>query len=91
MSVSYETPIPEVLAALKEAADVPTVLKDPAPNAVVSDYGQDAVVYLLLAWSKSGDYWATSCQTKENIQKVFNEKGIRLSYHNMNVIVKKGE
>ena len=85
------TEIPEVLASLKEAADVPTVLKDPAPNAVVSDYAQDAVVYLLQAWSKSGDYWATTCQTKENIQKVFNEKGIRLSYHNMNVIVKKGE
>lgn len=91
VSVSYDTPIPVVLEALKEAANVPTALADPAPNAVVSDYGQDAVVYLLQAWSKSGDYWATTCQTKENIQKVFNDKGIRLSYHNMNVTVKKGE
>lgn len=91
VSVSYDTPIPVVLEALKEAANVPTALADPAPSAVVSDYGQDAVVYLLQAWSKSGDYWATTCQTKENIQKVFNEKGIRLSYHTMNVTVKKGE
>lgn len=91
VSVCYDTPIPVVLEALKEAANVPTALQDPAPSAVVSDYGQDAVVYLLQAWSKSGDYWATTCQTKENIQKIFNEKGIRLSYHNMNVTVKKGE
>lgn len=91
VSVCYDTPIPVVLDALKEAACVPTALTDPAPKAVVSDYGQDAIVYLLQAWSKSGDYWATTCQTKENIQKVFNEKGIRLSYHNMHVTVKKGE
>lgn len=91
VSVSYDTPVPTVLEALKEAANVPTALADPAPNAVVSDYGQDAVVYLLQAWSKSGDYWTTTCQTKENIQKVFKEKGIRLSYQNMNVTVKKGE
>lgn len=91
VSVSYDTPILAVLEALKEAANVPTALADPAPSAVVSDYGQDAVVYLLQVWSKSADYWATTCQTKENIQKVFNEKGIRLSYQNVNVTVKKGE
>ena len=65
--------------------------QDPASSAVVSDYGQDAVVYLLQVWSRSGDYWATTCQTKENIQKVFNEKSIRHSYQNVNVTVKKGE
>ena len=91
VSVSYDTPIPVVLDALIEAANVPTALADPAPSAVVTDYSQDAVVYLLLVWSKSADYWATTCQTKENIQKVFNERGIRMSYQNMNVTVKKGE
>lgn len=91
VSVAYDHPIPDVLAALKEAADVPTALRDPAPSAVVTDYGQDAVEYLLLVWSESADYWATTCATKENIQKVFNEKGIRISCNNMNVTVKKGE
>lgn len=91
VSVSYDTPIPQVLEALKEAANVPTALADPGTKAVVTDYAQDAVVYLLQVWSKSGDYWATTCQTKENIQRVFNERGIRMSYQNMNVTVKKGE
>lgn len=89
VSVSYDTPIPQVLEALLEAAQVPTALKDPAPSAVVTDYGQNAVTYLLLVWSKSPDYWATICQTKENIQSVFNKKGIALSYQNLNVTIKK--
>ncbi len=91
ISVSYDHPIPDVLAALKEAADVPTALQDPAPSAVVTDYGQDSVTYLLLVWSKTADYWTTTCQTKENIQKVFNEKGIRISCNNVNVTVNKSE
>ena len=91
VSVSYDHPVPMVIEALVEAATVPTALEDPAPKAVVTDYNQDAVVYLLQAWSKSGDYWDTTCQTKENIQRIFNEKGIRMSYQNMNVTVKKGE
>ncbi len=89
LHVSYDCPIPEVLQALKDAANVPTALKDPAPKAVVSDYGQDAVVYLLQAWSKSENWWETTCTVKENIQKVFNERGLRLSYQNMTVTVKK--
>lgn len=89
VSVSYDCPIPQVLNALKEAAQVPTALTEPAASAVVTDYDQNAVKYLLLVWSKSADYWATTCQVKENIQRVFNEKGIRISYQNLNVTLQK--
>ena len=69
--VSSEHSAKQVLDALKEAADLPTALQEKPASVVISDYAQGAVVYLLQIWSKSADYWTTTCQAKENIKTVF--------------------
>ena len=74
--------------ALKEAADIPTALKDKPASVVISDFNEGEVVYLLQVWSVSGDYWTTACQTKENIKTVFERENISMRYHQIQV---KGE
>ena len=71
-------PAKAVMDALKEAAAVPTALKEMPVSVVITDYAQGAVVYLLQVWSESSNYWATTCQTKENIKTIFERENISL-------------
>ena len=79
--VSAQHPAKQVMDALKEAASVPTALEEKPATVVITDYAQGAVVYLLQVWSKSGDYWATTCQTKENINAIFERENISMCYN----------
>lgn len=88
-SASYGAPVELVLEALKEAAKVPTVLDDPAPIAVVQNYGDSAIQYTLFVWCKSADYWTTLFQINRNIKVVFDEKNIEMTYPHLNVHLEK--
>ena len=74
---------------MKEAAKVPTVLEDPAPMAVVQNYGDSAIEYTLFVWCKSADYWTTLFQINRNIKVVFDEKNIEMTYPHLNVHLEK--
>lgn len=89
VSASYETPIPEVLDALREVAKQPAVLETPAPAASVKNYSEKAIDYQLFAWTKSGDFWGTKCKMLEDLKGIFDARGIELAYPHINVIVKK--
>ena len=47
VTASYDSPADQVIAALKEAAKVPTALEDPAPFAAVKNYGESSIEYAL--------------------------------------------
>ncbi len=83
--VSAEHPAKQVMDALKEAATVPTALAEKPVSVVISDYAQGAVVYLLQVWSKTSDYWTTTCQTKENIKTVFERENISMCYNKIKI------
>ena len=83
--VSAEHPAKQVMDALTEAATVPTALAEKPISVVISDYSQGAVVYLLQVWSKSPDYWTTTCQTKENIKTVFERENISMCYNQIKI------
>ena len=83
--VSAQHPAKQVMNALTEAATVPTALAEKPISVVISDYSQGAVVYLLQVWSKSPDYWATTCQTKENIKTIFERENISMCYNQIKI------
>ena len=59
VTASYDTPVEQVLSALKEAARIPTALETPAPFTAVKNYGESSIEYVLQIWCKSEDYWTT--------------------------------
>lgn len=85
VNVAYSNDPEQVIAALKEAAAVPTALKDPVPYCAVSAYNESTVGYVLQVWSTADDYWTTLHTVNGNIRAVFKEKGIIMTYPHLNV------
>lgn len=85
VSASYDAPVDTVLAALEEAADLPTTRGEEGISAVVDNYGDSAISYTVRIWVNTADYWSTLCELKKNVKKVFDEKGIEMSYPHLNV------
>ena len=85
VSASYDAPVENVLEALREAADVPTALQDPASSAAVLNYKDSAIEYTLFVWCKTEDYWTTQFAVNKQVKAVFDEKGIAMTYPHLNV------
>ena len=81
----YEEDSQRVIDALLEAGEDPRVLADPAPCAVITGYGTDAVNYSLRVWTKTEDFWDVNFLINRRIRDSFAEKGIRIAYPRMHV------
>lgn len=88
VQASYESPIEQVLEALRDAAQVDTALPDKLPFAAVNRYGESAIEYVLHVWSSSADYWTTLFSVNKRIQYLFAEKGLHMTYPHVNVHIK---
>ena len=89
ITASYDAPIPTVLAALKEAAQVPGVLADHDVFVAVDNYGDHSIAYVLRVWSSTDDYWTVKFAINENIKKVFDAKGVEMTYPHLNIHMSK--
>ena len=89
VSASYSAPVEQVLTALKEAAEVPGVLADPAPSAVVVAYGDSAIQYKLYLWCESADYWSCLFAATKKVKEVFDQAGVEMTYPHVNVHIEK--
>ncbi len=85
VNASYDAPVDKVLSALLQAADVEQALADPAPNAVVTEYGDSAIGYSLRLWVNTEDYWDVYYQVTRRIKEVFDTEGIPMTYPHLNV------
>jgi small conductance mechanosensitive channel len=85
VTASYGSPISDVLSALKEAANVPQALPDPAVFAAVNAYKDSAIEYVLRAWVKTDDYWDAYFAITENIKHRFDDAHVEMTYPHMNV------
>ena len=85
VNVAYNNDPEQVIAALKEAADVSTALQEPVPYCAISAYNDSTMSYILQVWSSSADYWATMHTINRNIRAVFQEKGIIMTYPHLNI------
>lgn len=82
---AYSVPTQKVIDALALAGTMDNVLLDPAPQAVVTAYGESAICYSLRVWARSGDYWDVYFGVTQRIKTVFDEQGIEMTYPHLNV------
>jgi len=85
VSASYTAPVQKVLDALMEAGAVEKVLKDPAPFAAVSAYGESAISYVLRLWVRNADYWDVYFLVNRRVKEIFDEQGVAMTYPHINV------
>lgn len=85
VTASYDAPMDAVLQTLREAANVPTALTEPAPYAAVKSYGESAIEYVLQVWCAGEDYWTTLFDTNKNIKVCFDRNGVQMTYPHLNV------
>lgn len=84
--VSYDAPTETVRAALLEtAAAFPQILPDPAPLAVLHEYGASRITYKLRIWVSAADYWDVYYGIQAKAREVFAARGIMMSYDHLNV------
>ena len=85
VSASYDMHPQAVIDALVLAGTVDKVLLDPAPFAAVDMYDSSAIKYVLRVWVKTADYWDVYFTVNQNVNKIFTEQGIQMSYPHLNV------
>ena len=93
VSASYDDE-PEAVrrACLKAVERTANVLPDPAPQVVLTAYGESSIAYHVRFWARTDDYWDAHFQSLEEIRRAFAEDGVTMTYDHLNVhIVEKGE
>lgn len=85
ISAAYTAPTQTVIDALVQAGTVDNALTSPAPKAVVSSYGDNAIEYILWVWANAGDYWDVYYQVNQRVKDIFDSQGIEMTYPHLNV------
>ena len=85
----YSEPTQKVLDALIQAGTVDKVMLDPAPNAVITGYGESAIDYSLRVWTKTDDYWDVYFVINQKVKDTFDAQGIKMAYPHMHVYMEK--
>lgn len=85
VNASYAAPVEQVEAVLREAAQVPGVLSEPAPFVSVTGYGDSAIAYTVRVWASGEDYWTVYYEILHRIKRCFDENGIEMTYPHLNV------
>jgi len=85
VSASYDAPTQKVIDALVQAGTMDNVLLNPAPTAVITGYGDSAIMYSLRVWVKTADYWDVYFAVNQRIKQIFDEQGISMTYPHLNV------
>lgn len=88
-SAGYDAPVQKVLDALVQAGTREGVLEDPAPQAVVTAYGDSAISYSLRLWVKTPDYWDVYFAVTQRVKEIFDEQGITMTYPHLIVHMEK--
>lgn len=85
VSAGYDAPTQKVLDALVQVGTMDNVLLEPAPNAVILNYGDSAIDYSLRLWVKSADYWDVYFAATQRVKDIFDAQGIPMTYPHLNV------
>lgn len=86
ISASYGDSADAVRAACLRALDrTPDILPDPAPQVVLTAYGESAVEYHVRFWAKTENFWDAHNASLEEIRRCFEEDGVTMTYNHLNV------
>ncbi len=88
-SVAYNSDlklVKETLLNLVSSDD--RVLKEPAPFAQISKYGESSITFTVRAWVKSTDYWPLYFAIMEQVKLEFDKVGIVIPFNQLDVNVR---
>ena len=81
IGISYDDDIRKAKAVAEAVLKADArVLADPAPVVAVADLGASSVDLHIRPWVNSADFFATTCDLKENLKIAFDENGISIPY-----------
>lgn len=81
VGVSYSDDIKHVKSVLQRIAhEDKRVLKEPAPEILVSELADNSVNFIMRVWVKSGDYWPFKFDTTEKVKLAFDAEGITIPF-----------
>lgn len=86
VTASYDAPIDTVRQALLNAvAHTQHTLNAPAPEVLVSSYGESSIEYYVRCWVSSANYEKTYYALMEQVKRDFDALGVEMSYNHLNV------
>ena len=87
-SVAYASDIELVRKVMLAAAvNHAMVLDDPAPEVLLTEHGESALVFRLRAWCKNADYWTVYFELTEDVKRAFDQFRIEIPFPQMDVHV----
>lgn len=86
VSASYDAPVELVEKTLLGLIrSTPGTLSDPAPTVRVSNYGDNAIEYVVRVWCASADFWDVYFDLLDGMKPAFDRAGIEMTYPHVNV------
>ncbi len=61
------------------------VFDAPAPQVLLSDYGDSAITFTVRGWCRRDDYWTIYWDMMEQAKSIFDQRGITIPYPQMDV------
>ena len=86
VTASYDAPTASVKAAAQEVIDsLPQILRDPAPQVLLTEYQASSIAYSIRVWTKTEDYWDVYFAIQEKLRDAFEKHGVEMTYDHLNV------
>lgn len=79
VKVDYDSDLQKAQQVLREMAEDPRVLKDPAPAVVVAGLGETAITLSLRVWTANSDYWPVTFRLNEEIRDRLRQVGVDIA------------
>lgn len=79
VKVDYDSDLQQARQALRELAEDPRVLEDPAPAVVVAGLGETAITLSLRVWTANADYWPVMFRFNEEIRDRLRRVGVDIA------------
>ena len=84
--VSYSTDLDTAEKIIRDTlAASQYCLSEPTPVVAVSEHADSAVVFTVLVWSKTADYWACHFDVPGKVKKAFDQNKIEIPFPQMDL------
>ncbi len=86
VTASYDAPTETVRkACLSAVARTGKVLHDPAPEVLLTNYGESSIEYTVRVWCLAADYGDVLFPLTEHLRTAFEEHGVEMTYNHLNI------